>query len=108
MREKESKLLCLQEEQKGEYIIIFVPYSKSAMLQISTLQKKTKYYITSRSSKSPENFSLVAFVILKLQKQLKKFQTKYRTIFQAKEDNGRFIWLPLEFFIAHKQNVSKW
>ena len=36
-------------------------------------------------------------------------QTKYITIFQVKEENTSFIWLPLtlECLIARKQNVSK-
>ena len=33
-------------------------------------------------------------------------KTKYRAIFQMKEENRRFIWLPLECFIARKQNIS--
>ena len=37
LREKESKLLCLQEEQKGDYIIILSMNNKSVMLQIFTL-----------------------------------------------------------------------
>ena len=40
LREKKSKSLCLQEEQKGEHIIPFIflsTNSKSVLLQTSTL-----------------------------------------------------------------------
>ena len=56
---------------------------------------------------SPENVLLAAFVMLKLQQQCTNCQTKNRTIFQVKEENGRSIWLSQECFTARKQNVSK-
>ena len=55
---KGSKLLCLQEQQKGEYIIIFLS---------SSFQGKTSVVLpafTSRSSKLSRKRFLVAFVIL--------------------------------------------
>ena len=67
LREKESKL-CLQEEQKSEYIIIFVLYSFQRTVSCY------KYLHYSRKNKniilhhilpnSPGNVFLAAFVIL--------------------------------------------
>ena len=45
MREKESKLLSLQEEQKGDYIKILPTNNRSVMLQIFTMQRKNKSII---------------------------------------------------------------
>ena len=47
LREKERKLLCLQEEQ-------YVPFNekqKCHVTNIYTVEEKQKYHITSRSSK---------------------------------------------------------
>ena len=73
------------------------------MLQIFTLQRKNKsiilrsfvrktevsYYITFFQT----FLERAAFVMLKLQQRCRNCQTKYRTIFQVKEENSRFIWL---------------
>ena len=96
MREKESKLLCLQEEQ----YIPFNEQQKCHVRNLYTVEEKQKCHITFFCEKnksiilhhvlpnSPENVFLVAFVMLKLQQQCRNCQTKYRTIFQVKEENA--------------------
>ena len=115
LREKESNL-CLQEEQ----YIPFNEQQKCHVTNIYTVDEKQKYHITFFCEKnksiilhhvlpnSPENVFRAAFVMLKLQQQCRNCQTKYRTVFQVKEENRRFIWLSKECFITRKQNVSKW
>ena len=115
LREKESKL-CLQEEQ----YIPFNEQQKCHVTNIYTVDEKQKYHITLFCEKNksiilhhvlpnyPENVFRAAFVMLKLQQQCRNCQTKYRTVFQVKEENRRFIWLSKECFITRKQNVSKW
>ena len=69
--------------------------NKSVMLQIFTLSRKNKSIkLHHVLPNSPENVFLAAFVMLKSQQQWRTCQTKYRIIFQVKEGNRRFIWLP--------------
>ena len=70
-----------------------------------TVEEKQKYHITFFCEKnksiilhhvlpnSPENVFLAAFTMLKLQQQRTNCQTKYKIIFQVKEEYIRFIWL---------------
>ena len=101
-------------------IYSFQRTTKVSCYNIYTVDEKQKYHITFFCKKnksiilhhvlpnSPENVFRAAFVMLKLQQQCRNCQTKYRTVFQVKEENRRFIWLSKECFIARKQNVSKW
>ena len=96
---------------KGKYIILSM--SNSHVTNIYTVEEKQKYHITFFCKKnksiilhhvlpnSPENVFLLAFVMMKSKQQRTNCQTKYKTIFQVKEKNRRFIWLPLECFTTH-------
>ena len=71
LREKESKLLCLQEEQYIPFNEQQVSCYKYLHCRVKTkvsyyilLQEKQKYHITSRSSKLSWKRFLAAFVIL--------------------------------------------
>ena len=115
LQEKESKLLYSRYS-------FFIPFNEQQKCHVTNIytESKNKYHITLFCKKnksiilhhvlpnSPENVFRAAFVMLKLQQQCRNCQTKYRTVFQVKEENRRFIWLSKECFIARKQNVSKW
>ena len=93
LQEKESKLVCLQEEQ-------FIPFNEQQKCHVTnlyTVEEKQSIILHSFARKtkvslhlihvlpnSTENVLLAAFLMLKLQKQCTNCQTKYRTIFQVK------------------------
>ena len=89
LQEKESKLLCLQEEQ----YIPFNEQQKCHVTNLYTVEENKSIVLHHVLQNSPENVFLAAFVMLKLQQQWTNCQTKYRKIFQVKEENRRFIWL---------------
>ena len=105
LQEKESKL-CLQEEQKGEYMIFHSTNNKCRVTNIYTERKKsiilhcfarkTKYHITSRSSKLFSErflatFAKNHFILLR--------EKKGKLLCLQEEQKGEYIIILVLFYL---------